>query len=310
MSQISTVIFNSPLLQIGLFRCNCSYPHFTNTGPVPNHLLVFPRTSVCIQHVGNLPIMATPNVVMFYNKNQAYHRYPVSPQGDWCEWFAFQPQVIIDAVSLYEPAVGDGPDTPFSFTHGPSDPHSYLGQRAIVEHICLPPPPDVMYVEATALTILEKTLDYVYGIRGQQAQPQSDKTKQAHQALVYEAQSKLATHFQEPLSLANIAAQLHTSVYHLCRIFRRYTGYTLQQYLDQIRLRTALDPILHENRSLASLAHELGYATHSHFTQAFRRSFGITPSKLRQSRKNRSLNVALAQNEQDFDSIQRPITLS
>ncbi|MEM7031210.1 MAG: helix-turn-helix transcriptional regulator [Chloroflexota bacterium] len=283
MSQLSNTIFKSPLLQIGLFRCYRDNPNFTDTGPIQNHILVFPRTSVRIHHRDKPPIVASPNVVMFYNKNQTYCRYPVSVEGDLCEWFAFQADLIIDALTEYDPAVSERLETPFTLTHGPSDAFSYLQQRAIVEHSHNTTPIHEGYIETMALAILERAVGQAYNTQGRYKRPPSQKTEKLHQTLVYEAQAQLARNFQEPLTLTSLADYLHTSVYHLCRIFRRYTGYTLQQYLDQIRLRTALDAILHDKKSLTSIAHDLGYAHHSHFAQAFRKSFGLPPSAFRKS---------------------------
>jgi len=45
-------------------------------------------------------------------------------------------------------------------------------------------------------------------------------------------------------------------------------------------LRMALE-LLRSRRGLTEIALDLGYASHSHFTSAFRNYFGITPSRYR-----------------------------
>ena len=71
------------------------------------------------------------------------------------------------------------------------------------------------------------------------------------------------------------------SVFHLCRSFRRATGLTLHDYRDEVRLRLALERLEGGERDLSRLALDLGYSSHSHFTAAFRRSFGAPPSSMR-----------------------------
>jgi AraC-like DNA-binding protein len=99
--------------------------------------------------------------------------------------------------------------------------------------------------------------------------------------LVEETKAVLARSFRQPLSLQEIADRLGFSVFHLCRLFRRGTGTTLHHYRNELRLRTALDEVADPRTDLSSLGLDLGYSSHSHFTAAFHRAFGTTPSALR-----------------------------
>ena len=86
-------------------------------------------------------------------------------------------------------------------------------------------------------------------------------------------------------SLDRIAATLHVSPYHLARLFREQTGYTVHGFRNQVRLRSALDRVRDPGTDLSSLAADLGFSSHSHFTKAFRAAFGVTPSALRGERE-------------------------
>ena len=59
------------------------------------------------------------------------------------------------------------------------------------------------------------------------------------------------------------------------------TGSSIHQYRIQLRVHTALLR-LREDIDLCSLGLELGFATHSHFTETFRRAFGRPPSAVRE----------------------------
>jgi len=61
------------------------------------------------------------------------------------------------------------------------------------------------------------------------------------------------------------------------RLFHRQTGTTLHAYRNQLRLRAALERLTDPGVDLLDTALDLGYSSHSHFTETFRRSFGITP---------------------------------
>jgi hypothetical protein len=57
---IDVVVFASPLMQIGRWRCPADHPHFLDSGPASDALFVFPRKSVWIQHDGGRPFVPIP----------------------------------------------------------------------------------------------------------------------------------------------------------------------------------------------------------------------------------------------------------
>lgn len=103
----------------------------------------------------------------------------------------------------------------------------------------------------------------------------------------------LAERFAEPLTLEEIATHAGVSVFHLCRSFRRWTGTTVHRYRNELRLRRSLEPVA-EGCELTRVALEHGYSSHSHFTAAFRKAFGVTPSAFRASASSRRIRELAA----------------
>jgi len=75
----------------------------------------------------------------------------------------------------------------------------------------------------------------------------------------------------------------------MCRLFREQTGRTIHAYRTQLRLRTALSRLADGERDLTRLALDLGFADQSHFTNAFRRTFDVSPAVFRRSLSARLL---------------------
>jgi len=89
----------------------------------------------------------------------------------------------------------------------------------------------------------------------------------------------LASHSHERLTLPIISREAAYSPYHLCRLFQKGTGFTIHRYLNRLRLLRALE-MLEPGIDLTSVALETGFSSHSHFTSAFRREFGLPPSRV------------------------------
>ena len=78
-----------------------------------------------------------------------------------------------------------------------------------------------------------------------------------------------------------IARAVHCSAFHLARRFRMHTGMSLHGFRNQLRMTLALDRLREGERSISALALDLGFASHAHFTVAFRRAFGMAPRQMR-----------------------------
>ena len=282
----NSIVYHDELLRIGLFRCQPWEDLFRDDTRAMGRYLVFPHTGVFITPEGGETLVADPTVVMFYNKHQSYRRAKLSENGDACAYFEFAPEVLCDVLPRYDPARDDRPDYPFPVNRGPSDAHSYLLHRLVLAHIERERSPDSLFVQETMIEVLERILDNVYPQR--QTNGATAATRRAHAALVRDVQSLLATQFQAPLTLQQIAALLHVSPYHLCRVFRRQTGFSIHQYRNDLRLRVALEHVLDGATDLGALALTLGFANHSHFSKAFRLLFDATPSDLRDVRAERA----------------------
>jgi len=274
----SRPIYDGAFFRIGQFRLGLKHSNFGGPHRTSGTLMVFPRTSVTITHAGKAPVVADPNVVMFYNHGQVYSRGKLSDKGDLCEWFGFDPKLVADAIRSFDTHVDDHPFQPFQFSHGPSDTTSYLLQRLVVDHILGNQQPDYLFIEETVLQILKRVIENSYRQRG----VLPFKTKVSLEREVVDAIRKvLAIGFEQNLSLEQIATQLNYSPFHLCRLFRKHTGQTIHHYLNQLRLRASLEYVTQADTDLTSLALKMGFAHHSHFTEAFRKTFGTPPSTLR-----------------------------
>lgn len=84
-------------------------------------------------------------------------------------------------------------------------------------------------------------------------------------------------HLGEALSLKDIAFFVGYSEYHYERVFKQWMGMGVMEYVKEQRLQQAWEQI-QNGEKIITVAFRYGYQSHSGFTKAFKRRFGISPS--------------------------------
>ncbi len=90
--------------------------------------------------------------------------------------------------------------------------------------------------------------------------------------------SYIKDNLDSDLSLDHLSRKFYISKYHLLREFRKYTGYTIHNYIRQKRLIMAKS-LLREGFSVTETCERCGFGNYSNFIRAFKNAFGIPPKK-------------------------------
>ncbi len=277
-SRHSRLLFSSPLVTVGSFHCRRDDPEFPAAGPIRGTTFVFPRRAVRIIQEHRPPVVADPTAVVYYTQRQSSIRAPIDPEGDRSDWFEVAGDAAVEAVRRVDPAAAES-DRPFRLAAGPSRPELYLAQRLLVRTLERGVACEPLWVEETVLDLLARAVEDA-SRRRRHRRPNARQRD-----LVEAARSSIATHFHRRLTLTDLAGSLGASPFHLSRSFSRWTGMGLHAYLTQLRLRAALELVVQPGADLMTIAFQLGFASHSHFTASFRRAFGLPPSAWRRARR-------------------------
>ena len=93
----------------------------------------------------------------------------------------------------------------------------------------------------------------------------------------------LDTHYQEKLSLTQLADTYHINYYYLSHFFKETAGIPLKTYLNNLRLDKSLPLLLENTNTITQIALDCGFPNVKAYTIAFRDKFGSLPSKYRKS---------------------------
>lgn len=83
------------------------------------------------------------------------------------------------------------------------------------------------------------------------------------------------------LSLTDTALHCAVSPEHLSRVFRKETGFGFNEYINIYRLKRAESLLKSGISSVAQVAQACGFSDSNYFSKAYRRMYGIPPSKVK-----------------------------
>jgi AraC-like DNA-binding protein len=271
-----SIVLETPLLTVGEFRCpptDAAWQALNMIGDRPH--VVFPRIPVVIEHERGTPLLTAPTHAVLYNANQHYRRELRNPRGDDCVFVELS-EASLEQLAEAGATLVDSTNRLVA-THAPVDRKTYLLQHLLVRHLRSPEPDPLLAEEAAALVVLDAL----------RVSPPNTRSA-ARRALAEAVKDELAAD-GESTPLHELARRLHTSAFHLARVFRSETGFSIHGFRQALRLRSALDRLSAHRDDLTALALELGFSSHSHFSERFRNEFGVPPSQVRDERRTRAL---------------------
>lgn len=107
--------------------------------------------------------------------------------------------------------------------------------------------------------------------------PPADNLSQRDKRMAEKAREILYAEYQNPPSVAELAARVGTNTFKLKQLFHRYFQTTPYQMLAERRMRQACRLLAEEQLQVAQVAERVGYRHAGNFSAAFSRHFGYPP---------------------------------
>ncbi len=276
-------LYRSPLLGVRDYRCCAGRggPGVEERSDINNIVLM--RHGAFCKHFGRRRETADVNQAVFFSRDSTYRVSHPGECGDRGTVFDVSPRVLNDIVRELDPGIDERPDRPFPFVTGPCETSVFWRHRELVQRLenADAEPLEPIWADVTALQLIADVLDAAFTRHGLPRKRRRRDTTEDHIERAEAAKTYLATHLGERITLDDVAREVHASPFHLARIFQQRTGVPVHRYLTQLRLRAALERLADGADDLTALALDLGFSSHSHFTDAFRREFGCAPSMVR-----------------------------
>jgi len=231
--------------------------------------LVFPYRGTYVRHLGGNQAVAEANQILFFNVGEGYRISHPIVGGDASLSLTIHPSLLLEMA-------------PVSLLHGRAK-GTFRCQRlridartqalvAMLRHSLRQKIAEPLEAESLALTLVQRAL----GPRTSRAAAGSAGRRH----LVDRIKLLLAGDLTRRWTLGDIAAEVPWSPIYLTQVFQEVEGMPLYRYQLHLRLARSLD-LLDRYDDLTALALEVGFSSHSHFSAAFRRAYGRSPSEFK-----------------------------
>lgn len=267
----SRVLLDSPIVKVRDTCCRGTCRHKSAEEHTKTTQLVFPYRGVYVRHVGQDETVAEANQVLFFNAGEGYKvSHPVAG-GDSNLSVSLNEELLREIAPRH--LHGEGPTLTIRPKRLRIDARTQV-LVALLRHSLREGVAEPLEAESLALTLVQRSVG-----------PRTAKEPGAsygRKRLVDRVKLTLASDLARRWTLTEIAAEVKGSPVYLTQVFQQVEGVPLYRYQLNMRLARALD-LLGEYDDLTSLGLDLGFSSHSHFSAAFRRLYGLTPTEFKNS---------------------------
>lgn len=127
---------------------------------------------------------------------------------------------------------------------------------------------DVIY--SWTMNIFDRMMDVIYISRD------NAEYHSVRQVIEY-----LQEHYNEDLTLEDVARKVHISPSRLSHLFKDELGLTIIEYLTDIRITAAKQMLENSDLMVKQIAEKVGYQEASYFTRVFKKNTGVSPAEYR-----------------------------
>lgn len=115
----------------------------------------------------------------------------------------------------------------------------------------------------------------------------SSKKETPLKKVVPEIIGYVSDNFNMPLTVQEIADHFHISYSQLEKIFKKYFGMSVKEYISSIRLKNAVYQLLNTNDNMTQITYENGFANMKSFYKTFKNTYHATPLEFKRMMNER-----------------------
>jgi AraC family transcriptional regulator of arabinose operon len=113
----------------------------------------------------------------------------------------------------------------------------------------------------------------------------AQKTSRKVDSRIEEVLHLLSQRMRQPIRIEDLAQTVRLSPSRLSHLFKNSTGYSIIDTLNRMRIQQAMLMLEHTERSASEVCYDVGFQNYNHFTNQFRKWYGMNPSTFMKERR-------------------------
>ena len=101
-------------------------------------------------------------------------------------------------------------------------------------------------------------------------------------SIIRDIEKYISTNYSENLTINSIAEKIYLTPQYLCKIYKKETGNTINNYITDLRMEKAVNLLHIRNLKLYEIADKLGYRDANYFARVFKKYYNVNPSEYRE----------------------------
>lgn len=143
-------------------------------------------------------------------------------------------------------------------------------------------------LERDNIILQSLVLELIYQVSGSSQKSQSgDKIKRNNDNAIKKVIKYIDNNLTADLSLKTLSEIASFSPIHFHNCFKASTGMTLREYVEDRRIRKAVNFLVETDLTLSEIAYECGFSSQSYFSYAFKKKMNLTPREYAKEIYNR-----------------------
>lgn len=130
----------------------------------------------------------------------------------------------------------------------------------------------------------KKTSGYGHRNEVKEEEENSVPGEGASSFIVNNAIEYMEAHYDEHLTLSEVAEQIYVSQWHLSKLLNKYTKKSFSELLNQIRVKRAKELLKNPALRIGDIAEQVGFLDMAHFSRVFKKCEGISANEYRNTK--------------------------
>ena len=91
----------------------------------------------------------------------------------------------------------------------------------------------------------------------------------------------LCANINEDITIDDLASTFHYNKFYLIKKFKEYTGFTINEYINECRVYNSTDPLIYTDDTILKIALNNGFKSQEYYSEKFKDIIGASPLKFR-----------------------------